>query len=354
MRVFEDPEPDLDVPSVYGIANSLPRYELSRDIIDVLRSIYQGDPKTWSYELILNRHRCLVELGLMASKEDLSRKGNREAVGASTVIEVDDATDGEVPLSRKRKARAFETETSQARRNVVEVVDNYTVCSAPPLQRTLTVNTSGEVVLEGPSKSTQAPGGGDGGPYDSKRRFRELIGAPGVRIPNDALQNLSFYPSMGAQAVKKYFTPKWKEFSSHGELEDVLEEQRKLIAEASKSDKEHKQALEGLQAALDSARTAYEQMESDLKESDSNVLDLTKQLDNANAVQKFTVEALEAANKEKRRLLEEAKSRDEEIQSLRKDLESSENGRKEAKAGRKEGSGGKIGKRGGGVYGELS
>ncbi|KAL2511761.1 Uncharacterized protein Adt_17361 [Abeliophyllum distichum] len=326
-RVFEDPEPDLDVPSVYGIANSLPRYELSRYIIDVLRSIYQGDPKTWSYELILNRHRCLVELGLMASKaemdqgkrprptlahltkqrpkvlvlgstedtsqrkviEDLSRKGNREAVGASTVIEVDDATDGEVPLSRKRKARAFETETSQARRNVVEVVDNYT-----------------------------ASGGGDGGPYDSKRRFRELIGALGVRIPDDALQNLSFYPSMGAQAVKKYFTPKWEEFSSHGELEDVLE------------------ALEGLQAALDSARTAYEQMESDLKESESNVLDLTKQLDNANAVQKFTVEALEAANKEKRRLLEEAKSRDEEIQSLRKDLESSENGRKEAKAGRKE------------------
>ncbi|KAL2475076.1 hypothetical protein Adt_35812 [Abeliophyllum distichum] len=177
------------------------------------------------------------------------------------------------------------------------------------------------------------------------RQFRELIGAPGMRIPDDALRNLPFYPSMGAQAVKKYFTPKWEEFSSHRELEDVLEaslasairasamqmkvlgefrtrmqKQRKLVAQASKADKEHKQALEGLQAALDSAQTAYEQMEADLKESDSNLLNLTKQLDNANAAQKVAAEALEAANKEKRRLLEEAKSRDEEISGLKKRL----------------------------------
>ncbi|KAL2510430.1 hypothetical protein Adt_16030 [Abeliophyllum distichum] len=269
-RVFDDPEPDLDVSSVYGLVNSIPCCELLRDIIDIVRSIYQADSKTRSYGLILNRHRCLVELGLMASKGE-----NREVVEASKVIEVDDAPKEKVPLSRKRKARASGTETSQARRNAVEVVDNYVVCSAPSLQRTLAVNKSGEVVLEGPSKSTQAPGDGDGGPYDSKRRFKELIGAPGVRIPDDALRNLPFYPTMGAQAVKKYFTPKWEEFSSHGELEDVLE--------ASLAD-----------------------------------------------------EALEAANKEKRPLLEEAKSRDEEIQSLRKALESSENGRKEVEVGRNE------------------
>ncbi|KAL2465638.1 putative abhydrolase domain-containing protein [Abeliophyllum distichum] len=77
-------------------------------------------------------------------------------------------------------------------------------------------------------------------------------------------------------------------------------------------------------------------MEADLKESDSNLLNLTKQLDNANAAQKVAAEALEAANKEKRRLLEEAKSRDEEIFGLRKDLELSENGKKEAEAGKRE------------------
>ncbi|KAL2471247.1 putative abhydrolase domain-containing protein [Abeliophyllum distichum] len=237
-----------------------------------------------------------------------------------------------------------------------------TRCAAyPPLQRTLTVNTSGEVVLEGPSKSTPTPEGGNGGPYDSKRRFRELIGAPGARIPDDALRNLPFYPSMAAQAVKKYFTPKWEEFSSHGESEDVLEaslasairasamqmkvlgefrtrmqEQRKLVAQASKADKEHQQALEGLKVALDSAQTAYERMEADLKESDSNLLNLTKQLDNANAAQKVATEALEVANKEKRRLLEEAKSRDEEISGLRIDLANAEDGKKEAEAGKRE------------------
>ncbi|KAL2542751.1 hypothetical protein Adt_03729 [Abeliophyllum distichum] len=76
-------------------------------------------------------------------------------------------------------------------------------------------------------------------------------------------------------------------------------------------------------------------MEADLKESDSNLLNLTKQLDNANAAQKVTAEALETTNKEKRRLLEEAKSRDEEISIMRKDLELSENGRKEAEAGKR-------------------
>ncbi|KAL2513348.1 Uncharacterized protein Adt_18948 [Abeliophyllum distichum] len=41
-RVDDDLEPDLDVPSVYRIANALPRCELSREIVDVLRSIYQA------------------------------------------------------------------------------------------------------------------------------------------------------------------------------------------------------------------------------------------------------------------------------------------------------------------------
>ncbi|KAL2498008.1 Uncharacterized protein Adt_23558 [Abeliophyllum distichum] len=166
---------------------------------------------------------------------------------------------------------------------------------------------------------------------------------------------------MGAQAVKKYFTPKWEEFSSHGSVEDVLEaslasairastlqmkvlgefrtrmqEQRKLAAQASRADKEHEQAMEGLKMALESARAAYEQLEADLKESDSNLLNMTKQLDNANAAQKVAAEALEAANNEKRRLLDEAKSREEEMSGLREELAKSERGKKEAEDGKKE------------------
>ncbi|KAL2504435.1 Plus3 domain-containing protein [Abeliophyllum distichum] len=183
-RVVDDPEPDLDVPSVYGIASTLPRRELSRESIEVLRSIYQADSKSRSYSFILNRQRCLVELGLVASKdaprptlaklakqrprtlvpgsaedtsqrkaiEDLSRAGNKDVAGASNVIEVDDAPEVEVPLSRKRKAKSAETGASQARGGAVDV-DN-TAGGAPPLQRTLAVNQSGEVVLEGPSRPT--------------------------------------------------------------------------------------------------------------------------------------------------------------------------------------------------------
>ncbi|KAL2453477.1 Uncharacterized protein Adt_49020 [Abeliophyllum distichum] len=167
VRVFEDPEPDLDVPSVYGIASPLPRCELSQGAVDVLRSVYQADQKSRSYGLILNRHRCLVELGLMASKaemdqgkrprptlarlskqrpktlapgsvedvsqrkavEELSKAGNKEAPGASHVIEVEDIPEVEVPLSRKRKARPIETGTSQPRGSTV---DADTVLGVPP------------------------------------------------------------------------------------------------------------------------------------------------------------------------------------------------------------------------------
>ncbi|KAL2503552.1 Uncharacterized protein Adt_19173 [Abeliophyllum distichum] len=293
--------------------------------------------------------------------EDLSRAGNRGAAESPKVIEVDDAPETEVPLSRKRKARSSGSGTSQAAATVVEVADLPTTTSVPPLQRTLTVNVEGEVVLEGPSKATPTPEGETGGAYDSRKRLRELIGAPGARIPDDALRSVPFFPSMGAQAFKKYFTPKWEEFSSHGELEDVLEaslasairasamqmkvlgefrnrmqEQKRRIAEASKADKEHQQALEGLKAALESAEIAYKQMEADLRESDSNLLNMTKQLDNANAAQRVAAEALEAANMEKRRLQEEAKSRDEEISSLRRELANAAKGKKVAEEGRED------------------
>ncbi|KAL2454775.1 Uncharacterized protein Adt_47721 [Abeliophyllum distichum] len=165
-RVYDDPEPDLDAPSVYGIASPLPRCELPGEVVDVLKSIYQADQKTRSYGFILNRHRCLVELGLMASKaemdqgrrprptlakltkqrpktlvpgsaedasqrkviEGLSRAGNKEVPGASNVIEVDDAPEVEMPLTRKRKTNAgASTGTSAA-----DIAGPYTAGSVPP------------------------------------------------------------------------------------------------------------------------------------------------------------------------------------------------------------------------------
>ncbi|KAL2492127.1 Uncharacterized protein Adt_27755 [Abeliophyllum distichum] len=186
--------------------------------------------------------------------------------------------------------------------------------------------------------------GGPGvGPFDSRKKFMELIGPPGSRISDDTLKNVPFFPSMGAQAVKKYFTPKWEEFASHKELEDVLEAsltaavrmtnlQLKVLGEFQTRMQEHQQALEGLQVAVDSMRMAYEQFQANLRESNSNVLQLTKQLDNANAVRKVVAEALEATNVEKRCLQSEYESREMEAQLLQRDLEVSEKERKEAEA----------------------
>ncbi|KAL2486303.1 Uncharacterized protein Adt_31059 [Abeliophyllum distichum] len=321
---------------------ALPRCELSSEDVVLLWSIYEASPSTRRYGFILNRHNCLIELGLMASKhqersprstlarltkqrpkvlapgssedlrqkkvlEDLSREGNRDEAEAPNVVEIQDtnASEVDVPLTRKKKN----------------------------------------------------PEGSAGGPYDSRKKLRELIGVPSPRIPDDALQNVPFYLSMETQAVKKHFTPRWKEFTLYGDLEDILEvvlatairvsgmqlkvlgefrvhmqEHKKFVAESSKSDKEHMQALEGLQATVDSMRMAYEHLQAELIKSESNVLNLTMQLDNANTAQKFAAEALEATNKEKNWLLGESNSHEQETQSLRESLKVAKKGRNEAEA----------------------
>ncbi|KAL2497747.1 hypothetical protein Adt_23297 [Abeliophyllum distichum] len=182
--------------------------------------------------------------------EDLSRAGNKEATEAP---KADGGCSGD-----RRPAYGFQR-------------------TAPPKDVGSQHGGKGDP-LRVPRSRHRSPESGSGGPYDSKRRLRELIGSSGARIPDDSLQNVPFYPSMGAQAVKYYFTPKWEEFSSHEELEDVLEaslasairastlqmkvlgefrtrmrEQKKLVAQSSKADKEHQQAIEGLKAALESA-----------------------------------------------------------------------------------------------------
>ncbi|KAL2513334.1 Uncharacterized protein Adt_18934 [Abeliophyllum distichum] len=162
-------------------------------------------------------------------------------------------------------------------------------------------------------------------------------------------------PSMGAQAVKKYFTPKWEEFSSHGKLEDVLEAslasairasamQMKVLGEFRTRHSEipiEEGALHGSccwkfgygrEADLPKCANERELSSFTVEEelAECEMLELEEyngqatQLDNTNAAQKVAAEALEAANTDKRRLLDE-------VQSLRENLESSENSKKEAK-----------------------
>ncbi|KAL2474555.1 hypothetical protein Adt_35291 [Abeliophyllum distichum] len=106
---------------------------------------------------------------------------------------------------------------------------------------------------------------------ESKRMLEELIRLTGRRFPNDAIRALPLYTALGAQAFCKYFSLKYKEFTTHGGLEDLIntnlastitiravevqmktiisleklkQQQQKLLAEASKSN-EHKNALKG-------------------------------------------------------------------------------------------------------------
>ncbi|KAL2518128.1 hypothetical protein Adt_14375 [Abeliophyllum distichum] len=84
-----------------------------------------------------------------------------------------------------------------------------------------------------------------------------------------------FAKSLGAHTFKKYFSPKWTDFTAHGKLEDMME------------------------ASL-AVTIRMTRLQVDLKESEANLLQLAKKLDGTNDAQKVTAKALETTNKGKR------------------------------------------------------
>ncbi|KAL2471910.1 hypothetical protein Adt_40046 [Abeliophyllum distichum] len=82
-----------------------------------------------------------------------SSEATVEEEGA-TVGDVE-ATEGEVPMKNKKK----DAPSSQPRKKVVEIVDNYVVCNPPLLQRTLSVTPAREVILDAPPHKPQPSGG---------------------------------------------------------------------------------------------------------------------------------------------------------------------------------------------------
>ncbi|KAL2485780.1 Uncharacterized protein Adt_30536 [Abeliophyllum distichum] len=104
--------------------------------------------------------------------EDLSREGSREEVAAPDVVEVEDAgvPEVEAPLKRKRNSGTSGAGPFQPKKKA----DNYAVCAPPPLQRTLFVNPSREVVLESPPRVDPISGKSRVGPFDSRKKLREL------------------------------------------------------------------------------------------------------------------------------------------------------------------------------------
>ncbi|KAL2542709.1 hypothetical protein Adt_03687 [Abeliophyllum distichum] len=133
---------------------------------------------------------------------------------------------------------------------MAEVVDNYTVCNPPPLQRTLSVTTAGKVVLDIPPKISQPSESSDGGPYDSKENLQEVLQSQvgRSRFPRDLEDTLE----ASLAAVVRTTGMQLKVL---GEVRHHMQRHKKLVAEASRSE-EHRQALEGLQNAVESMRKA--------------------------------------------------------------------------------------------------
>ncbi|KAL2504806.1 hypothetical protein Adt_20427 [Abeliophyllum distichum] len=111
-------------------------------------------PRLTMSRLAIKKSKVLVPSSSKDSRqkkvrEELSREGKRGEAGALDVVEIEDtnASEVDVPLTRKRKAGTSGVGSSfQPKGKVVEIVDNYAVCGVLPLQRTLSVNPSGEVV----------------------------------------------------------------------------------------------------------------------------------------------------------------------------------------------------------------
>ncbi|KAL2542110.1 hypothetical protein Adt_03088 [Abeliophyllum distichum] len=59
--------------------------------------------------------------------------------------------------------------------------------------------------------------------WDSKKKLRELIGALGARLSDDVIHNLLLHPDLETQVFRKYFSPKWKDFAAHKDVENMIE-----------------------------------------------------------------------------------------------------------------------------------
>ncbi|KAL2513325.1 Uncharacterized protein Adt_18925 [Abeliophyllum distichum] len=68
-RVVSDPEPELDVPGVYGNASAFLQCELKKEELDILREIYGQASEDKRFGKLIRLPKYLIELGQMATKE---------------------------------------------------------------------------------------------------------------------------------------------------------------------------------------------------------------------------------------------------------------------------------------------
>ncbi|KAL2497971.1 hypothetical protein Adt_23521 [Abeliophyllum distichum] len=257
-RITNNLELDLDVSYVYVIANALPRCQLLSDVIEVFWSIYQASPLNRRYGFLLDRQCCLVKLGLMASKAEMDQ-GVRPRPTMARLA------------SRKPNSLAPGSSEDSKQKKVIEELSWE--------------GNKGEASSAGVIKIDEEAEASGGDLSLSRKRKAEASSQPKKKAVKASLAAAVRITGMQLKVL--------------GEFRLQMQRHKKLFADTSKSE-EYKQAMEGLQVTVESIRTTYEQLHVDFKESDTNVLHQTKKLDDANAAQKVTAEALEAANEEKK------------------------------------------------------
>ncbi|KAL2541038.1 Uncharacterized protein Adt_02016 [Abeliophyllum distichum] len=87
--------------------------------------------------------------------------------------------------------------SSQPKKKAVELVDNYADCAPQPLQRTLSVNPSGNVVLDCPPRVDPVSGGPGVGPFDSRNKLREMISDDTLLLHGGSGCKEVLYPQVG-------------------------------------------------------------------------------------------------------------------------------------------------------------
>ncbi|KAL2498546.1 putative abhydrolase domain-containing protein [Abeliophyllum distichum] len=97
--------------------------ELSSVQLDVLWSIYQGTLANRRYESTLNRHRCLIELGLMTSKVDVKQgKWSQLALMCLPGAKLRSLLPG-----------SHDAPSVQLKRKVIKIMEDEVPCNPPPL-----------------------------------------------------------------------------------------------------------------------------------------------------------------------------------------------------------------------------
>ncbi|KAL2474650.1 actin cytoskeleton-regulatory complex protein pan1-like [Abeliophyllum distichum] len=298
-RVVNDPELDLSLSNFYRVASewfggnelfflsyadALPCYEIREKELNILRAIYKHPSGERRFDALLKQPRYFIELGQMAKKADFE-EGKRPTPPLLRVM-----------AAKVRKLRLGSSKDTR-QKNVIEEISK---------EATLEVaqNVAANLIAEELSSRDEEP--------LAKKRKETLVQEKCYRKKREVVgQDSSGSGETRSRRMFQGLIGKLeRKIPAAAQMKSIvaMREMKKKMADASEAiyrSDQIKKCLDNTVALAESAKLANEKARSDISEAESQIAILTKKINDALNAQKIASKALEASNRENRRLVAE-------------------------------------------------